>query len=82
MAAAVSLLREECGVLLSKWLSYRPMLIPLAAAWREVARAVCPTQGSMRAKLRRWFWCACFTGEYESSSASLAERDAPCSEHG
>jgi len=31
----------------------------------------------MRAKLKRWFWCACLTGEYESSSATLAERDAP-----
>ena len=31
----------------------------------------------MRAKLKRWFWCAAFTGEYESSSATLAERDTP-----
>lgn len=77
MAAAVLLLRDECGVLISKWLPYRPMLIPLAAAWREVAHATGPAQGAMRAKLKRWFWCCCFTGEYESSSASLAERDAP-----
>ncbi len=77
MAAATALLRDECGVLISKWLPYRPMLIPLAAAWREVAAAGGPEQGAMRAKLKRWFWCACFTGEYESSSASLAERDTP-----
>jgi hypothetical protein len=77
VAAATTLLRDECGVLISKWLPYRPMLIPLAAAWREVASAVGPVQGAMRAKLKRWFWCACFTGEYESSSASLAERDTP-----
>ncbi len=77
MAAAISLLRDECGVLVSKWLPYRPMLIPLAAAWREIATAAGPAQGAMRAKLKRWLWCACFTGEYESSSASLAERDGP-----
>jgi hypothetical protein len=77
MAAAVSLLRDECGVLISKWLPYRPMLIPLAAAWRELASALGPEEGAMRGKLKRWFWCSCFTGEYESSSASLAERDAP-----
>jgi hypothetical protein len=77
MAAALSLLREECGVLISKWLPYRPMLIPLAAAWRDVANTAGPEHGAMRAKLKRWFWCACFTGEYESSSASLAERDTP-----
>ncbi len=77
MAAAILLLRDECGVLITKWLPYRPMLIPLAAAWRQVAEAGGPDQGAMRAKLKRWFWCACFTGEYESSSATLAERDAP-----
>jgi hypothetical protein len=64
-------------VLVGKWLPYRPMLIPLAVAWREVANAVGPAQGAMRAKLIQWFWCACFTGEYESSSATLAERDSP-----
>ena len=77
MAAALALLRDECGVLVEKWLPYRPMLIPLAAAWREVVHASGPEQGARRGKLKRWFWCASFTGEYESSSASLAERDAP-----
>jgi hypothetical protein len=77
MSAAVSLLRDECGVLGPKWLPYKPMLIPLASAWREIARSSGPETGAMRAKLKRWFWCAAFTGEYESSSATLAERDAP-----
>lgn len=77
MAAVLTMLRDECGVLIARWLPYRPMLIPLAGAWRQVAGATGPAQGAMRAKLKRWFWCACFTGEYESSSASLAERDTP-----
>jgi hypothetical protein len=77
MAAALSMLRTQCGVLVSKWLPYRPMLVPLAVAWREIANATGPEQGAMRAKLIRWFWCASFTGEYESSSATLAERDGP-----
>jgi len=64
-------------VLLGKWLPYRPMLIPLAAAWRDVERGSGPERGARRAKLKRWFWCACFKGEYESSSATLAERDTP-----
>ena len=76
-ASAVELLRNECGVLLGKWLPYRPMLIPLAAAWRAVERGSGPERGARRAKLKRWFWCACFKGEYESSSATLAERDTP-----
>lgn len=76
-ASAVQLLRNECGVLVSKWLPYRPMLIPLAAAWHTVDAASGPERGARRSKLKRWFWCACFTGEYESSSATLAERDTP-----
>lgn len=77
MASAVRLLRDDCGVVAGKWLPYRPMLIPLAGAWRDVVTAAGPEHGARRAKLERWFWCACFTGEYESSSATLAERDTP-----
>jgi hypothetical protein len=77
MAAAITMLRDQCGVLIARWLPYRPMLIPLALAWRDVMGAEGPARGARRAKLARWFWCACFTGEYESSSASLAERDGP-----
>ncbi len=77
LAAAIAMLRDECGVIAPKWLPYRPMLIPLAASWREITAASGPVQGTMRAKLNRWFWCAAFTGEYESSSATLAERDSP-----
>jgi hypothetical protein len=77
MAAATALLRDDCGVVVSRWLPYRPMLIPLATAWRNVAQSSGPEKGAMRTKLKQWFWCSCFTGEYESSSSSLAERDAP-----
>ena len=37
MAAVLTLLRDECGVLTPKWLPYEPMLIPLATVWNEVA---------------------------------------------
>jgi hypothetical protein len=77
MAAVLTLLRDECGVLTPKWLPYEPMLIPLATVWNEVDATTGPAQGAMRSKLKTWFWCASFTGEYESSSATLAERDAP-----
>jgi hypothetical protein len=77
LAGAISMLRDECGVLVRKWLPYQPMLIPLASAWRQVAASNGPAQGALRAQLKRWFWRACFTGEYESSSVSLAERDTP-----
>jgi hypothetical protein len=76
-AAALRMLREDCGVMVSKWLPYRPMLIPLAMAWRSVETATGPAVARLRARCQRWFWCSVFTGEYESSSISLAERDAP-----
>lgn len=81
MAQVLAVLRDECGVLTDRWLPYRPMLIPLAAVWSDVAGATGPAQGGMRTKLKQWFWCACFTGEYESSSATLAERDTPLLKH-
>jgi hypothetical protein len=77
MAAVLLLLRNECGVLTPKWLPYEPMLIPVATVWNEVAATTGPAHGAMRSKLKTWFWCASFTGEYESSSATLAERDTP-----
>ena len=77
MASVLTMLRDECGVLTPKWLPYEPMLIPLATVWNEVAATTGPAHGAMRTKLKTWFWCASFTGEYESSSATLTERDAP-----
>ena len=77
VAAVVALLRYECGVLVPKWLAYRPMLVPLAVAWEQVRDAAGPAAGARRAKLKRWFWCASFAGEYESAAVTLAERDAP-----
>src|SRR4029077_2126395 len=56
---------------------YKPMLIPLATAWRGISEAKGPSVANQRAKAQAWFWCTAFTGEYESSSTSLAERDAP-----
>ena len=76
-ASTLKMLRDDCGVMVPKWLPYKPMLIPLATAWREVTAVAGPSVAHKRALLQRWFWCAAFTGEYESSSISLSERDAP-----
>ena len=76
-ASAVRMLRDDCGVFVHKWLPYKPMLIPLATAWRGISGAKGPSVASQRAKAQVWFWCTAFTGEYESSSNSFAERDAP-----
>jgi len=76
-AAVLRMLRDDCGVMVPKWLPYAPMLVPLTTAWRSVDTAAGPAVASLRARCQRWFWCSVFTGEYESSSISLSERDAP-----
>ena len=55
-------------MLTPKWLPYEPMLIPLATVWSVLAATTGPAQGAMRAKLKRWFWCASFTGEFWCAS--------------
>jgi hypothetical protein len=75
MAEGLRLLRDECGVLVERWLPYRTMLVTLAAVWPAVTEAKGPTVGERRAKLRRWFWCSAFAGTYDNSSNSTTEGD-------
>jgi hypothetical protein len=77
MASALIMLRDECGVLTKQWLPYAPMLPTLAAAWRDVDSAVGAIAGARRLKLQRWFWCACFAGDYNSAPNSRADADVP-----
>jgi hypothetical protein len=75
MADGLRLLRDECGVLVERWLPYKTMLVTLAATWSFVAAGKGPEVGERRAKLRRWFWCSTFSGTYDNSSNSTAEAD-------
>jgi len=75
MASGLTLLRDECGVLLTKWLPYSTMLPPLAAVIAERTLDAGAEAGARRQKLVRWFWCACLSQHYESSANQKAERD-------
>jgi hypothetical protein len=77
MAQAIVMLRDECGVLTEKWLPYAPMLPTMAAAWHDVDEASGAAAGARRLKLQRWFWCACFLGDYDNAPNSRAEADVP-----
>jgi hypothetical protein len=70
-------LRDEWGVLTPKFLPYAPMLPTLAAAWAGVRAATGSQVGARKLKLQRWFWCASFAGEYDSSANSKAASDVP-----
>lgn len=77
MAESLILLRDECGVLVQRWLPYSPMLVTMAAVWDSVGAGKGPQVGERRAKLRRWFWCSAFSGSYDNAANSTTENDVP-----
>jgi hypothetical protein len=77
MADSLTMLREECGVLVAKWVPYYTMLITMAAVWPDVTEATGPAQGGARDKIRRWFWCSVFSQTYENAPNSRSEADVP-----
>lgn len=75
MAAGFGILRDDCKVMLPKWLPYQTMLAPLAAVLARKGALKTPEAGVHREKLKRWFWCAVYGQAYESSPNSQAAKD-------
>lgn len=75
MSAGFGILRDDCKVMLPKWLPYQTMLAPLAAVLARKGALKTPEAGVHREKLKRWFWCAVFGQAYESSPNSQAAKD-------
>ena len=75
MAGGLKMLRDECGVLVDRWLPYKTMLVTLGAMWHQVDQASGPAIGARRQKVRRWFWCSCFNAAYANSPNTQAEKD-------
>jgi hypothetical protein len=75
LAMGLEILRDDCKVILPKWLPYQTMLVPLAAVLAKVGRRNTPEAGVQREKLKRWFWCAVFGQAYESAPNSQSAKD-------
>lgn len=75
LAEALSILRDECGVLVPSLLPYNTILIPMAAAWAAQEGTQGPAAGTNRIKIKRWFWCSVFGQTYENAPNSQAEKD-------
>lgn len=75
LAAGLSILRDDCKVMLPKWLPYQTMLAPLAAVLARSGMPKTAEAGAQREKLKRWFWCAVFGQVYESSPNSKSAKD-------
>lgn len=75
LAAGLSILRDDCKVMLPKWIPYQTMLAPLAAVLAKSGMPKTAEAGAQREKLKRWFWCAVFGQAYESSPNSQSAKD-------
>jgi hypothetical protein len=75
LSEGLHLLRNDCGVVLPRWLPYNTIVIPIAAALAATARAKGPEVGAIKNKLKRWFWCSVFGQAYERAPNSQAVKD-------
>jgi hypothetical protein len=75
MAIGLEILRDDCKVVLPKWLPYQTMLAPIAAVLAKAGFPKTAEAGVHRDKLKRWFWCAVFGQAYESAPNSQSVRD-------
>lgn len=75
LATGLEILRDDCKVVLPKWLPYQTMLAPMAAVLAKCGSSKTAEDGARREKLKRWFWCAVFGQVYESSPNSKSAKD-------
>jgi hypothetical protein len=75
LATGLEILRDDCKVMLPKWLPYQTMLPPLAATLAKAGAPKTAEAGARREKLKRWFWCAVFGQIYESAPNSQSAKD-------
>jgi hypothetical protein len=67
LATGLEILRDDCKVMLPKWVPYQTMLPPLAAILARAGSPKTAESGAQREKLKRWFWCAVLGQVYELS---------------
>jgi hypothetical protein len=74
-ATGLKFLRDNCGVVSTKWVPYQTMLTPLSAVLAKLGTPHTPEFGARLEQLKRWFWCAVFGQHYESSPNSQSAKD-------
>lgn len=74
-SAGLEILRDDCGVMLPKWMPYQTMLAPLAAVLAKAGPTNRPKAGAQREKLKCWFWCSVFGQAYENAPNSQSAKD-------
>jgi len=72
---ALTILRDDCGVLVPQWLPYNTIVIPFAAILAKNPAQKGLHAGDIRIKLVRWFWCSVFGQTYENAPNSQSAKD-------
>lgn len=75
LALGLTILRDDCKVMMPKWLPYQTMIATLAAVLAKGGSPKSAEAGAQREKIKRWFWCAVFGQSYESSPNSQSAKD-------
>ena len=75
LATGLEILRDDCSVVLPKWLPYPTMLPPLFAVLAGTSQLRSAEVGARRERLKRWFWCSVFGQVYESATNSKSAKD-------
>lgn len=75
MRLALDILRDDCHVVLPKWLPYQTMMAPMAASLARSGFPSTPVAGAQREKLKRWFWCAALGQAYDSTPNTQSAKD-------
>jgi len=75
LVSGLEILRDDCRVMLPKWLPYQTMLAPLAAMMARADSPKTAEAGVQREKVKRWFWCAVFGQGYENSPNTRSAKD-------
>jgi hypothetical protein len=75
LGKGLEMLRDDCGVLIPRWLPYGTILIPLGATLGKLGLSGTPQVGVNKQKLMRWFWCSVFGQSYENAPNSQAAKD-------
>jgi hypothetical protein len=75
LAYGIEILRDDCHVMLPKWVPYQTMFAPLAAVLARIGGSKSAQAGAQREKLKRWFWCGVFGAAYENAPNSQSAKD-------
>lgn len=74
-AQAITMLRDDCGVLSRTWLPYATLLPAMFAAAVKAKELPGAQQADAWEKIQRWFWCSCIDQRYEGPMNTLNATD-------